>query len=147
MQHGPICLGTGQTFPTPGSDEDCLFLDIYAPSKAEVTSQLPVYFFIQGGGFNTNSNANYNGSGIVIASDMNVVVVNFNYRVGPYGFLASKEVQEDGDLNVGILDQFKALQWVREYISQVMISYLRAFQATTSTLVWWNPKSGRSGRR
>lgn len=58
---GPICL------PSPGNatdytqqSEDCLFLNVYAPSRGK---KLPVYFFIQGGGFATNSNANYNGSG------------------------------------------------------------------------------------
>lgn len=84
-------------------------------------SQLPVYFFIQGGGFNDDSNPNYNGTGIVIASEMNVIVVTFNYRVGPYGFLTSKEVVENGDLNVGLLDQRKALEWVQEHISKVCI--------------------------
>ena len=78
--HGPICLGTAQGPPSNESSEDCLFLDVYAPSHASKDSKLAVYFFIQGGGFNTNSNANYNGSGLVIASGMNIVVVNFNYR-------------------------------------------------------------------
>jgi len=74
------------------------------------------YSFIQGGGFNTNSNANYNGSGLVLASDQNIIVVNFNYRVGPYGFLASSEVVKGGSLNNGLKDQRKALQWVQKYI-------------------------------
>lgn len=52
---------------------------------------------------------------------MNVVVITFNYRVGPYGFLASKEVVEDGDLNVGLLDQRKALEWVQQHIANVRI--------------------------
>jgi acetylcholinesterase len=43
-------------------------------------------------------------------------VVSFNYRVGPYGFLASEEVRKDGDLNVGLLDQRAALKWVSEHI-------------------------------
>ena len=50
---------------------------------------------------------------------MNMVVVNFNYRVGPYGFLASKEVQADGDLNAGLLDQRALFEWVQTYISKV----------------------------
>jgi len=77
-----------------------------------------VYFFIQGGGFNTDSNPNYNGSGLITASDFNIVVVNFNYRVGPWGFLAGKEVQEGGSLNNGLKDQIKALRWVQKYIAQ-----------------------------
>ncbi|KAH9845237.1 putative triacylglycerol lipase [Teratosphaeria destructans] len=119
-QHGPICL------PTPGSatnftaqSEDCLFLDVYAPTNATATGQrLPVYFFIQGGGFSTNSNPNYNGSGLIQASGYNIVVVSINYRVGPYGFLASREVQDGGSINNGLKDQRKALEWVNKYIEQ-----------------------------
>ena len=79
-----------------------------------------MYFFIQGGGFNFNSNANYDGSGLVTASGKSIVVVTFNYRVGPYGFLASREVQGNpsASLNNGIHDQRKALKWVQKYITQ-----------------------------
>lgn len=73
---------------------------------------------MQGGGFNANANPNYNGSSLVVASNMNIVVVTFNYRVGPYGFLASKEVQKGGSLNNGLKDQRKALHWVQDYISK-----------------------------
>ena len=113
----PICLGTDAGPPTDEMSEDCLFLNVFAPSTARKGSKLPVYFFIQGGGFNINSNANYNGSGLIAASDMNIVVVNFNYRVGPYGFLAGKEVLADGSVNNGLKDQRKALEWVQQYIS------------------------------
>ena len=37
------------------------------------------------------------------------MVVNFNYRVGPYGFLASREVLKGGSINNGLKDQRKAL--------------------------------------
>jgi carboxylesterase type B len=79
---------------------------------------LPVFFFIQGGGFNSDSNPNLNGSGLIKAADMDMVIVNFNYRVGPWGFLASEEVQTDGSINNGLKDQIKALEWVQKYISQ-----------------------------
>ncbi|TFK49462.1 triacylglycerol lipase [Heliocybe sulcata] len=116
-QHGLICLKTGAAANDTTTSEDCLFLDVYAPSTANATSKLPVYFFIQGGGFNENSNPNLNGTGLIEASGMNSVVVNFNYRVGPYGFLASKEIVAGGSLNSGLLDQRKALEWVQKYIS------------------------------
>jgi carboxylesterase type B len=47
--------------------------------------------------------------------------VNFNYRVGALGFLASKELARDGDLNAGLLDQRKALEWVRDHIAKVSV--------------------------
>jgi len=116
--HGPICLGTNAGPPTNTSNEDCLFLDVYAPSNVTKDSKLPVFFFIQGGGFNTNSNPNLNGSGLVTAGDMDIVVVSINYRVGPYGFLASKEILAGGSVNNGLKDQRLALEWVQNYISK-----------------------------
>ncbi|WPH01885.1 alpha/beta-hydrolase [Acrodontium crateriforme] len=114
--HGPACLSTGKTPPSATMNEDCLVMDIFAPSSASSLEGLPVYFFIQGGGFNSNSNTNYDGTGLIKASGMNIVVVTFNYRVGPYGFLASKEILQGGSVNNGLKDQRAALQWVQEYI-------------------------------
>ena len=121
-KHGPTCLGTRrkvshQAIPSTQS-EDCLFLDVYAPSNASESSKLPVYIFIQGGGFNSNANANMNGTSLVKASGLNIIVISFNYRVSLYGFLASTEIQTGGSLNNGLLDQRKALQWVRNFISK-----------------------------
>jgi carboxylesterase type B len=45
--HGPLCLATGGPGPTNTTGEDCLFLEVYAPSNATEDSKLPVYFFIQ----------------------------------------------------------------------------------------------------
>ncbi|KAK5133937.1 hypothetical protein LTR08_007057 [Meristemomyces frigidus] len=114
--HGPTCLATNAGPPTAVSNEDCLFMDIYAPSNMKRGSELPVYFFIQGGGFNANSNANLDGSGLVTASGNNIIVVYFNYRVGPYGFLAGQEILDGGSVNNGLKDQRAALQWVQKYI-------------------------------
>lgn len=119
-QHGHICLGIGKKSQSHATSEDCLFIDVFAPTKATNLSKLPVYFFIQGGGFNYNSNANYDGSGLVTASGHEIIVVTFNYRVGPYGFLASREIQDSpsASLNNGLKDQRRALQWVHKHISQ-----------------------------
>jgi carboxylesterase type B len=94
-----------------------LFLDVYAPTEKK--SGLPVYVYIQGGGLNTLASANMDGSKLVAAAGHDLIVVDFNYRVGPYGFLASKEVKASGDLNAGLLDQRKVLQWVQKHISKV----------------------------
>lgn len=94
-------------------------MDVYAPTNATSSSRLPVFFFIQGGGFNSDSNPNLNGTGLINAADMDLIVVTFNYRVGPYGFLGSKEVQADGGINAGMFDQRKALAWVNQHISKV----------------------------
>lgn len=111
-----------------GTSEDCLFIDIYAPTDAHMSNRnLPVYFFIQGGGFASLSNANFNGTGLIEASDFNIIVVTFNYRVGPYGFLAGGEVEEGASLNNGLKDQIKALEWVQKHISKVCNDHIILF--------------------
>ncbi|WYZ33897.1 hypothetical protein EsH8_I_000173 [Colletotrichum jinshuiense] len=121
--HGPICppqqptdWTVSDTYERFRVSEDCLYLSVSAPSDAAVGSNLPVLFFIQGGGFGSNSNANYDASEIV--SDGKVVVVQINYRVGMYGFLQSEEVRAGGSLNAGIKDMIKALEWVQTNIGQ-----------------------------
>ena len=49
-QFGPICLGLGVGVPSPGQDEDCLFVNVWAPANATENSKLPVWVFIGGGG-------------------------------------------------------------------------------------------------
>ncbi|KAI0135954.1 alpha/beta-hydrolase [Hypoxylon sp. NC0597] len=118
---GPICLGISQLYPNGGAeDEDCLYVNIWAPANATLDSKLPVWLFIQGGGYGANSNANWNGTFVVERSDRNIVFVNFNYRVGLWGFLASERVRANGagDLNVGLLDQIALMRWVKRYIPQ-----------------------------
>lgn len=117
-QFRPICVGAGQ-MPGPGIDEDCLFVNIFTPSGATPDSKLPVWVWIQGGGYSTNSNANYNGTEVIQSSGNNVIFVNFNYRVGVFGFLGGEEVREDGDLNAGLLDQRLLLRWVQKHIHKV----------------------------
>ncbi|KAH2981805.1 hypothetical protein KXV25_002583 [Aspergillus fumigatus] len=116
-EFGPICVGTGQS-TTSTRAEDCLFINVFTPADATEHSKLPVWVFIQGGAYATNSNANYNGTEVVRESGNNIVFVNFNYRVGALGFLAGAEVQRHGDLNVGLLDQREALKWVKRHIRQ-----------------------------
>ncbi|KAK1977718.1 carboxylesterase [Colletotrichum cereale] len=121
--HGPICppqqptdytvVGGSSRFTV---DEDCLYLSVTAPSEAQADSKFPVLFFLQGGGFTSNSNANWDAS--EIASDGNVIVVQVNYRVGMYGFLQSKEVRAGGSLNAGVRDMIKALEWVQTNIAK-----------------------------
>lgn len=100
-------------------DEDCLFVNVFKPTNATAAAKLPVWLFIQGGGYARNDNGNFNGSEVVQKSGGNVVFVNFNYRVGVLGFLAGGKVRQDGALNAGLLDQRQLLQWVQKYISQV----------------------------
>lgn len=114
---GPICLGISATYPSSSEDEDCLFVNVWAPKGANSTSKLPVWLFIQGGGYVTNSNANWDGEEVVRRSGNNIVFVNFNYRVSLWGFLASSRVQANGTLNAGLLDQRFLMEWVQTNIA------------------------------
>ncbi|RYN56074.1 hypothetical protein AA0117_g13280 [Alternaria alternata] len=97
--------------------EDCLFLNVYAP-KVEQTAKLPVLVWIHGGGYGSG-NGQQDMSEIVNANDNSFIAVSIQYRkLGAFGFLSSAEVQESGDLNVGILDMAFALQWVHDHIGQ-----------------------------
>jgi carboxylesterase type B len=61
-----------------------------------------------------------NGKGLIKAAQYDMVVVNFNYRVGPYGFLSSKEIKNNStlSLNNGLKDQRQLLKWVQQHISK-----------------------------
>lgn len=118
----PICL------PRAASDftnkpnkrftvaEDCLFVNIFAPTNATTTSKLGVMYQLQGGGFQSNSNANFNGSDL--AAFGNIVVAQINYRVGAFGFLQSKEVKERASLNNGLKDMIQAAKWLKQHVAQ-----------------------------
>ncbi|KAF1951006.1 alpha/beta-hydrolase [Byssothecium circinans] len=97
--------------------EDCLYLSVHAPTAARVDSKLPVVVFFQGGGFASQSSANWDPTDIV--ADGQVVFVQFSYRVGLYRFLNGAAVKEGGgDVNAGLRDQIKVLEWVQKNIAQ-----------------------------
>ncbi|KIM98286.1 hypothetical protein OIDMADRAFT_167121 [Oidiodendron maius Zn] len=92
--------------------EDCLFLNVHAPQNA---SDLPVFVFIHGGGYNQGSAA-FNPTGFINDNNNRFVTVFIQYRLGVFGFLSSEEVKKRGQLNAGLLDMELALQWVQNYI-------------------------------
>jgi hypothetical protein len=116
---GATCLGLFGPGLSDTTDEDCLFVDVFAPANATTESKLPVWFFIQGGGYAGNTDQNFNGTEVIVKSNYSMVFVQINYRVGAFGFLASEKIRQNGDLNVGLLDQRKALEWAQQYIHLV----------------------------
>ncbi|KAK4555725.1 hypothetical protein LTR86_006945 [Recurvomyces mirabilis] len=114
---GATCIGYWiYTQETDSINEDCLYLDVFAPQNATTESKLPVWFFIQGGGYAADSDQNFNLTQAIVQSNYSMVFVAINYRVGAFGWLSSEKVREDGDLNVGLLDQRFALEWTQKYI-------------------------------
>jgi carboxylesterase type B len=113
-----------------------LNLSITCPRSAlDQTSQekIPVLVFIHGGAFVGGSQSIqlagreiYDGTKLVrasIARRQPVVVLTCNYRVGPLGFLASKELsifnKKHGEAvgNYGLHDQRQALEWCYKFIA------------------------------
>lgn len=75
-------------------------------------------YFVQGGGFTSNSNGNFNGSGLVEASGGNMIVVRTNYRVGILGFISGTEVAEGmgGAVpNNGLRDIIAGARFIQEH--------------------------------
>ncbi|KAF3034908.1 hypothetical protein E8E12_005489 [Didymella heteroderae] len=106
----------GPGAPSPSGVEDCLFLNVYAPSF-EAGRKLPVLVWIHGGGYGAG-NGRQDMSEIINANGNSFVAVAIQYRLGAFGFLSSADVQKDGALNAGILDMAFALQWVQDYIGR-----------------------------
>jgi len=80
--------------------------------------------WIYGGSFTSGTGEFYNGTSLVNIDGRSggVIVVNMNYRLGPFGFLSLPELKdEDPQYRTtgfyGIQDQRAALQWVRDNIA------------------------------
>src|SRR3954451_23418133 len=106
-------------FRSDGMSEDCLYLNVWTPSKTG-NEHLPVLVYFYGGGFaaGDGSEARYDGASM---AKMGIVSVAVNYRLGVLGFLAhperTKESPHHASGNYGLLDQHAALLWVRRNIA------------------------------
>lgn len=114
--------------------EDCLSLAIWTPADATPYDNLPVALFWTGGGFQTN--------GILVPGQIPTrwvsrsqshIVVTINYRMNILGFPNAAGVYEQ---NLGLLDQRKSLEWVRDNI--------RYFGGDPSRIMIWGQSAGAS---
>ena len=126
-----FCSGCTQyggyfTYMDPGTygelvgSEDCLCLNVWRPATEE--DNLPVFFWIHGGGNSIGEAGLGVYDGANMAHNSNVIVVTVNYRLGPFGWfnhsaLRTGEALDDSG-NFGTLDIIKALGWVSENISR-----------------------------
>ncbi|PNP50259.1 hypothetical protein THARTR1_08967 [Trichoderma harzianum] len=110
----PACIQWGSAFDvtdTPLS-EGCLYLDVYIPPHATSKSSLPVKVFAYGGGNDGGAITYPLYDSCNLATD--AIVVKFNYRLGPLGFLALPDAGLRG--NMAIQDYLAALTWVKHNI-------------------------------
>ncbi len=104
----------------PGQSEDCLYLNVWTPAKS-ADEKLPVMVFFYGGAFGQIEGVGdisaFNGTTL---AEQGVILVTTNYRLGPLGFLAHPDLDEESPTNssgnYGIMDQVAALQWVQRNI-------------------------------
>ena len=109
------------------ASEDCLFLNVWAPSDGVADAGLPVLVWVHGGAyiFGSGSQPLYDARALVSgAADSGdgsgAVVVTLNYRMGALGFLELSGFDAGDrrfDSNLGLRDVLRALQWVQENIA------------------------------
>jgi para-nitrobenzyl esterase len=135
LQAGAFCKQLGSQMESrppsewgkPIGSEDCLTLNIFAPTFGPEAvprgdERLPVMVYIHGGGNMVGYAHQYKYSGTNLASQHDVIVVSFNYRLGPFGWFSHPALQgadtpETRSGNYGTLDTMRALAWVRDNIT------------------------------
>jgi len=101
----------------PIGSQDCLYLNVWRPRTTE--TGLPVQMDIHGG-----SSCNWAGLDSnewqAYVNEANCIVVTPNYRLGPWGNFSHPALKtgdpRDDSGNFAILDQIKALEWIRDNI-------------------------------
>lgn len=101
--------------------EDCLYLNIIVPAKFykiinpeapnNYLTRLPVMIHVHGYSWSEGAASWFDPAPISAIGD--VIVVNFNYRLGPLGFLKFENLES----NYGLHDQITAIQWVKNNIA------------------------------
>jgi para-nitrobenzyl esterase len=120
-QSGPIAvqkIALAMLLDNTEQSEDCLSLNVWTPVAPSTEATLPVYVFIHGGGYGawTGNDKTFDGTSF---AQNGIVTVTINYRLGTLGFFASQETYDMYGTtgNWGMLDQIKALEWVRDNIA------------------------------
>ncbi len=125
---GPVCVqpkGNGRLnvsvdLPdSPPSSEDCLYLNVWTGAK-RANERRAVMVWIFGGAYTEGAGSSRHNDGEALARK-GVVVVTFNYRLGPFGFFSHPDLDEESGHNASgnqaVWDCIAALKWVRANIA------------------------------
>lgn len=97
----------------PGGSEDCLYLNVFTHNQ-NINQSYSVMVFIHGGGFHLGSSSISN-FGPDYFMDNDLVLITLQYRLGVFGFLSTGDEVVPG--NMGLKDQVRALEWVKENVA------------------------------
>lgn len=104
---------------SPKMSEDCLNLNVTTPAT-RAGQKLPVMVWVYGGAYAEGGGSMPISTGTTLAKK-GAIVVTFNYRVGPFGFLShpelSKESGHNASGNQALADSIAALKWVKANIA------------------------------
>jgi para-nitrobenzyl esterase len=101
--------------------EDCLTINVSIPANTVPGAPLPVLFRVHGGGFIGGAGQFEHSTGVW--NSEGIILVTFNYRLGPLGFLAHPLLQAESQgrapapANFGLLDIKAALEWTHRNIA------------------------------
>jgi para-nitrobenzyl esterase len=125
---GPVCVqpkGVGRLnvsvdMPdSPRVGEDCLYLNVWT-GAARATERRPVMVWIFGGAYTEGAGSSRHNDGEALARK-GVVLVTFNYRLGPFGFFSHPELTTESGHNASgnqaLMDALAALTWVQHNIA------------------------------
>ncbi len=103
---------------SPKMSEDCLYLNVWTDAK-RANAKLPVMFWIYGGAYTEGAGSSPHNDGEALAHK-GVVLVTFNYRLGPFGFFSHPELTKESGRNAsgnqGLMDTIAAMKWVQNNI-------------------------------
>src|SRR5690606_10879779 len=100
--------------PSPSDEAGALHLTVHS---GDLDGSRPVFVWIHGGSFVSGSSAWEIYDTGHFARD-GVVSVEFNYRLGAFGFADLRAHFDDAPANLALTDAVLALQWIRENIAR-----------------------------
>lgn len=114
--YGKVCV-QDPLYISYAQDEACLNLNVYRTAGVPLRKKLPVLVWIHGGAFVAGSGRSIDGAAFVASSKAPIVVVSFNYRLNSLGFLPSQLFEDEGLLNLGLLDQRLLLEFLQKHVA------------------------------
>ena len=104
---------------SPKMSEDCLYLNVWT-SASSANVRLPVMIWVYGGAYREGAGSSPHNDGESLARK-GVVLVTFNYRLGPFGFFSHPELTRESGRNASgnqaLMDTIAVLRWVHTNIA------------------------------